>query len=246
MEMFFNQERKGYQMSVTAIGTSNITDNYTNTTVTSTNDKTSAVNTATDAEKVTSTAAESTATSTSSSDKTTDDTAVVYDKSKLSEDDRKTIVEQLKADQEKRQSQLTDLVNSMLSKQANTYGAANNIWQFLAKGNFTVDAETQKKAQEDISEDGYWGVKQTSDRIVQFATALAGDDSSALEKMRDAFIKGYKQAEKTWGGELPEISKNTYDAVLEKLDKLITPTSTDSNKNTVNSTEDGTVVSVNN
>jgi hypothetical protein len=234
------QERKGYRMSVAAIGTSNVSDNYAY--VTSTNEKTTAVNNTTDTEKVTE-AVSQTGTNTTTS--TTDDTAVVYDKSKLSEDDRQTIIEQLKADQEKRQSQLTDLVSSMLSKQANTYGTANNIWQFLAKGNFTVDAETKAKAQEDISEDGYWGVTQTSDRIVQFATALAGDDSDALEKMRDAFIKGYKQAEKTWGGELPDISKQTYDAVLEKIDKLIKPSSTDNSQNTVASTEDGTVVSVN-
>jgi hypothetical protein len=161
---------------------------------------------------------------------TTDDTAVVYDKSKLSEDDRKAIVEQLKADQEKRQSQLTDLVKSMISKQASTYGTATDIWQFLASGNFTVDADTKAAAQEAISEDGYWGVTQTSDRIVQFATSLAGDDTSALEKMRDAFLKGYEQAEKTWGGELPDISKKTYDAVLEKLDKLINPTTDSSSE----------------
>jgi hypothetical protein len=105
----------------------------------------------------------------------------------------------------------------------------------LASGNFTVDAETQAKAQEDIAEDGYWGVNQTSDRIVQFATALAGDDTSALEKMRDAFIKGYKQAEDTWGGELPDISKQTYDAVLEKIDKLINPSEDDSDTSTDNS-----------
>lgn len=108
--------------------------------------------------------------------------AAVYDKSKLSADDRKAIVAQLKADQEKRQSQLTDLVHSMLNTQTNTFGQANNIWQFLAKGDYTVDAETQKKAQEAISEDGYWGVKQTSDRIVSFATALAGNDSKRLKR----------------------------------------------------------------
>ena len=99
-----------------------------------------------------------------------DDTAAVYDKSKLSEDDRKTIVEQLKADQEKRQTQLTDLVKNMMSKQAATFGQATDIWKFLAKGDFTVDAETKAKAQKDIAEDGYWGVEQTSDRIVSFAT----------------------------------------------------------------------------
>lgn len=170
--------------------------------------------------------------------------AAVYDKSHLSADDRKAIVAQLKADQEKRQSQLTDLVHNMLNTQTNTFGQANNIWQFLAKGEYTVDAETQKKAQEAISEDGYWGVKQTSDRIVSFATALAGNDSKQLEKMRDAFLKGYKQAEKTCGGKLPEISQKTYDAVLEKFDKLMNPkTETETpDKDTVTTTEDGTVV----
>jgi hypothetical protein len=38
--------------------------------------------------------------------------------------------------------------------------------------------------------------------------------------MREAFKKGYAQAEKTWGGSLPEISQKTYDAVMEKFDKL--------------------------
>ena len=173
------------------------------------------------------------------------DTAAVYNKSKLSEDDRKAIVEQLKADQEKRQSQLTDLVSDMISKQANAFGTATDIWKFLAKGDFTVDAETKKKAQEDISEDGYWGVEQTSDRIVSFATALAGDDSEALEKMRDAFKKGYKQAEKQWGGKLPDISKRTYDAVMEKFDKIKEEnkkTDTDNTENTKTSTQDGSVI----
>ena len=178
------------------------------------------------------------------------DTAAVYNKSKLSEDDRKAIVEQLKADQEKRQSQLTDLVSDMMSKQANTFGTATDIWKFLAKGNLTVDAETKKKAQEDIAEDGYWGVEQTSDRIVSFATALAGDDSEALEKMRDAFKKGYDQAQKQWGGKLPDISKRTYDAVMKKFDEVqnsnkkdLEESSTEiSSENTKTSSEDGSVI----
>ena len=170
--------------------------------------------------------------------------AAVYDKREVSADDRKSIVAQLKADQEKRQSQLTDLVHSMLSTQTNTFGQANNIWQFLAKGDYKVDAATQKKAQEAISEDGYWGVKQTSDRIVSFATSLAGNDPKQLEKMRDAFLKGYEKAEKQWGGKLPEISQKTYDAVLEKFDSLMKPKTENQEppKDTVTTTEDGTVV----
>ena len=79
-----------------------------------------------------------------------DNTAAIYDKTKLSEDDRKAIVAQLKADQEKRQTQLTDLVHSMISKQTSIFGQATDIWKFLAKGDFEVDEETKKKAQEDI------------------------------------------------------------------------------------------------
>ena len=63
-----------------------------------------------------------------------------------------------------------------MGKQANTYGNANDIWSFLRSGNFTVDPATKAQAQADIAEDGYWGVNQTSDRIIQFANALTGGD----------------------------------------------------------------------
>lgn len=233
-------------MGVTGIGSNNISDAYT--TSATEKEKTTAANAAQKTEEVTS---DKNTNKTETNKTENSNTAAVYDKSKLSADDRKAIVSQLKADQEKRQSQLADLVHSMMSKQTNTFGQANNMWQFLAKGDFTVDAATRKKAQEDISEDGYWGVKQTSDRIVQFATALAGNDSKQLEKMRDAFLKGYEKAEKTWGGKLPDISKRTYDAVLEKFDKLMKPSteasdnkqpSNNTSNDKVTTTEDGTVV----
>ena len=83
-----------------------------------------------------------------------------------------------------------------------------------------MDAATKAQAEKDISEDGYWGVKQTSERILDFATALTGGDPSQIEKMRAAFKKGYEQAEKTWGGKLPDISKQTYDAVMAGFDKM--------------------------
>lgn len=224
-------------MSVNGIYSTNISDTYT--TNTTAKEKTESVDKA------------NTETVESAKETVkTDDTAAVYDKTKLSEDDRKAITAQLKADQEKRQAQLTELVQNMISKQTNTFGEATDIWKFLAKGDFTVDAETKKKAQEDISEDGYWGVNQTSDRIVSFATALAGDDKEALEEMKEAFIKGYKQAEEQWGGELPEISQKTYDAVMEKFDKLLKKDDTnteetttgETTKETVTTTEDGTVI----
>ena len=129
-------------------------------------------------------------------------------------------IAKLKADADARTEQLRSLVEKMMTKQGETYGKANDIWSILSSGNFTVDAATKAQAQADIAEDGYWGVSQTSSRILDFATALTGGDPSKIEEMRNAFKKGYAQAEKTWGGKLPEISQKTYDAVMEGFDKL--------------------------
>lgn len=170
----------------------------------------------------------------SKSEKTTDSAAkaenngVIYEHTKKADTPsaKKTykpdinLINKLKADADARTAQLRSLVEQMIGKQTNVYGQANDIWQFLREGNYTVDPATKAQAQADIAEDGYWGVNQTSDRIIQFATALTGGDPRKIEEMRGAFIKGYKMAEKTWGGKLPDISQRTYDAVMDKFDKL--------------------------
>ena len=156
-----------------------------------------------------------------------EDAAAVYEKSSDTattskpSTDRSAIVAQLKADSEQRMSQLLNIVKQTISKQGGAIGTADSMWQFLAGGNFTVDAETKAQAQADIAEDGYWGVEQTSDRIVDFAKALSGNDSSKAEELLSAFKKGFSQATKTWGSSLPDISQRTYDAVLEKFDTWV-------------------------
>lgn len=104
-----------------------------------------------------------------------------------------SIVAQLKADQETRMAQMQSLVTKMFSKQGITIGTADDMWKALAGGNFTADADT-------------------------IAQALAGDDEEKMTKMKEAFEKGFKEATKTWGKELPDISQNTRDAVLKKFD----------------------------
>lgn len=130
------------------------------------------------------------------------------------------MIAKLKADADARTSQLQSLVEKMLTKQGQTYGNANDMWSILASGKFTVDPATKLQAQADIAEDGYWGVSQTSQRILDFAKALTGGDPSQIEKMRSAFEKGFKMAEKKWGGSLPDISQKTYDAVQKGFDDM--------------------------
>ena len=165
------------------------------------------------------------------------DTGVVYEKSEEAAVDsaKKTytpnteLISKLKADADARTAQLRSLVEQLLTKQGNAYGAATDMWQFLASGNFTVDAATKAQAQADIAEDGYWGVEQTSDRILDFAKALSGGDPDKIEELREAFKKGFEDATGTWGKELPEISQKTYDAVMEKFDAW----SKEANKTTI-------------
>lgn len=176
-----------------------------------------------------STAASSTAQKTSSteaastSSATTDNDGVIYEQSETSSSKttysrNQTVIDQLKADANARTASLKSLVESMFTKQGKTYNDSN-FWNMIREGNYTVDPEVAAKAKEDIGEDGYWGVKQTSERMVSFAKALTGGDPSKVESMRDAIKKGYDAAAKVWGGKLPEISQKTYDATMKALDE---------------------------
>lgn len=129
------------------------------------------------------------------------------------------LIEKLKADSEARVSQMRSLVEKMMSQQGVAIGKADDMWKFLAGGNFTVSADVKAQAQKDIADDGYWGVEQTSDRIVDFAKALSGGDVSKADKMIEAFKKGFEQATGAWGKKLPDISQKTYDAVMKKFDE---------------------------
>ena len=183
---------------------------------------------------VTAAAAASTQTTTKSAEKTSETTkkadssktasGVIYEKSSdsrtdkasnktTSKTDNAAIVAKLKADAEQRTAQLRSIVEQMMTKQGVAIGTADDMWKFLAKGDFTVSADVKAQAQADIAEDGYWGVKQTSERIFDFAKALSGGDMDKMKEMQAAFEKGFKQATKTWGKELPQISQDTRSAV---------------------------------
>ncbi|PKT76319.1 hypothetical protein [Helicobacter winghamensis] len=80
---------------------------------------------------------------------------------------------------------------------------------------------TQDEAKALISDDGFFGIPKTSERIADFVLAGAGDDVEKLKAGREGILQGYKQAEKSWGGELPEISQKTLEKALEKVDKKL-------------------------
>lgn len=80
---------------------------------------------------------------------------------------------------------------------------------------------SQKDAGKLVSEDGFFGVDKTSQRIVDFVLSGANGDEEMLRAGREGIIQGFKDAEKAWGGELPDISQTTMSKSIEMLDMAI-------------------------
>ena len=177
---------------------------------------------------------------TSSADKTTSDNdtkndGVVFDKSESTKNDstnqiynKDAIISKLKADQQSRLESMQSLVEKLLNKQKGTFDLASlmkkddvsglNLSATFEEAAKNADPDTIKAAQESISEDGYWGVNKTSDRLVSMAIALSGGDTSKADEMMAAIQKGYDRATSAWGKELPDICKDTLEATKQKMD----------------------------
>lgn len=78
-----------------------------------------------------------------------------------------------------------------------------------------------EEASELVSEEGFFGVDQTSQRVADFVFGFAGDDLDILAQGREGIVKGFEEAEKMWGGELPQISYDTQARTLELIDAKI-------------------------
>ena len=155
------------------------------------------------------------------------DDAAVFEKSTETKKDsanqiynKDNVIAKLKADQQSRLDSMNSLVQKLLGKQAEKFDLANgsNLAATFREVAGKVDQQTIDDAKASIAEDGYWGVDQTSDRLVSMAIALAGGDTDKADTMMEAIEKGYKQATKAWGEDLPQICQDTMDATRQKMD----------------------------
>lgn len=90
----------------------------------------------------------------------------------------------------------------------------------IATDNSEIDISTvtPEEAQELIADDGYFGVEKTSERIFKFAVGMAGGDPAKIDAIREGVKNGFQEALDAFGGQLPDISYDTYDTVMNKLD----------------------------
>ena len=72
-----------------------------------------------------------------------------------------------------------------------------------------------------ISEDGFFGMENTANRIADFVINGAGNDLEKLKKGFEGMKQGFAQAEKIWGNKLPQLSQDTIDKAIEKVSARI-------------------------
>ncbi|GAU76934.1 hypothetical protein [Fusibacter sp. 3D3] len=131
--------------------------------------------------------------------------------------DAKKIAE-MKNEMSLKSDSFKSMVRDMLEKQGLNADVILARMDQGEKVQVKVDDETKAKAKENISEDGFWGVKETSKRILDFAKAISNSDPSKIEMLKDAFKASYEEVKELFGGKLPEISQKTYDAVMKGFD----------------------------
>ena len=100
----------------------------------------------------------------------------------------------------------------------------NNILSGLDLASIGYDGKalqdlTTQEAKDLISEDGFFGVAQTSSRIADFGLAGAGDDVEKLQAGREGIIRGYEQAQKRGVENCPILVKKLCRRLWRKLIK---------------------------
>ncbi|WP_410497632.1 hypothetical protein [Chitinibacter sp. S2-10] len=118
------------------------------------------------------------------------------------------------AESQKNAESMINLVRNLVEEQGLDFTMVVRGEQKLTTDQASIDA-----AKAAISEDGEWGVRKVAERILSFAKFAIGDDPNNLAKIREAVQVGFDEAREILGGELPEISQQTYDTIMAEFDR---------------------------
>jgi len=121
-----------------------------------------------------------------------------------------------------------DLASSNASAQSSVLNflAGNEVEGELSLSDIGYDGKpitelSVDEANDLLSDEGFFGISQTSQRVADFVFGFAGNDLDILEQGREGIVKGFEEAEALWGGELPQISYDTQAETLALIDARI-------------------------
>ena len=144
---------------------------------------------------------------------------------KLSKDDAKEIRAQITQNANEMMLKSTTIQSSITKSADNQFKIDYQDFQtFLSDIGYDgkpIAELSQDEAAALVSEDGIFGIEQTSQRIANFVINGAAGDEDRLRAGREGMIQGFKEAEAMWGTELPEISQKTMQKSIEMVDKAM-------------------------
>lgn len=114
------------------------------------------------------------------------------------------------------QIQITSESKTQIDKQAEIFSLLD-----IGYNGKPIEELTQSEAQELVSEDGFFGVAATSERIANFVLMGAGDDIDKLKSGREGIVKGFNEAQEMWGTKLPDISYETINKAVEMINQKL-------------------------
>ena len=80
---------------------------------------------------------------------------------------------------------------------------------------------TSQEASSLISDNGYFGIDNTANRIADFVINGAGGDAGKLRSGLEGVKNGFAQAKTIWGQALPDISQQTMNKTLDRINQAI-------------------------
>ncbi|OHD97314.1 MAG: hypothetical protein A3E21_05820 [Sulfurimonas sp. RIFCSPHIGHO2_12_FULL_36_9] len=143
---------------------------------------------------------------------------------KISKDEALEIKEQIKQNANAIAFNSASIQGAVSGKDGNfklQYEEFQNFLKGIGYNGKPIADLSKEEASALVSEDGFFGVKQTSERIANFVINGAGTDEDRFRAGREGMIQGFKEAEEMWGGELPEISQQTMAKAIEMVDKAM-------------------------
>lgn len=115
-----------------------------------------------------------------------------------------------------------EAVRRLLSSALGRADPTGQGWWALRAGNLELNDAERAEAAALVAEDGFFGVSQTTDRIMDFARAMVGENASPeqIEEMRAAVQRGFDDVARMFGGfdNLPQVTRDTHAAIMAQFD----------------------------
>lgn len=122
-------------------------------------------------------------------------------------------VRSLKETAAAQQTMLKERLMSMISDQTGIYNLS------IANKNFQISDEEIEWAKKAIAEGGEFSVDAVATNIMDMAKALSGNDSAYISLLKKAVDMGFSEAAALFGGEMPDITKDTYNEIMKRFDE---------------------------